>query len=265
MLVVTPTQFEANTDPICQQLLAARRITVLCGAGVSTAAGIPVSIDGVAANIALSNSLLKLIFYAQDFRSPEGLYSRRFMRDNVTLNGRDLFSVSTVTKAAELAIFSLVLTEMRIQARTAAPTSFHKLIRVLNEKGCLQRCYTQNFDGLQTRDFPHLAERVFELHGNNNTLICRACKREAPGPIETYDEDLKQTGVVECPYCRASGPLNLLKSMARTVRERRGAVVYVDRTTASQQLSPLFDMQLQVDVQQWALTMLAATRKVRCS
>ncbi|KAG9084831.1 hypothetical protein FS749_004918, partial [Ceratobasidium sp. UAMH 11750] len=298
MLPVTQNQFDRNKDLICQKLLAARKIAVLCGAGVSTAAGIP------------------------DFRSPEGLYSRRFMRGNVTLRGRDLFNTSTITKVAELAIFSLVLTEMRIHARTAPLTSFHRLIQILDEKDLLQRCYTQNFDGMQTRDFPHLAPRVVELHGNNNSLICRACRQEAPGPVEKYDRDLIQTGVVECPHCRASadeaemsgkrrkrigyltpkvllneeplvdiqhhidlasltkkdskvdlllvvatslrsnGPLNLLKSMARTIRERGGAIVYIDQTAASRQLSSLFDMQLQVDVQHWAASMLAFAQKL---
>lgn len=42
MLVVDPDQFEKHNTYICRQLLT-EKITFVCGAGISTAAGIPVS------------------------------------------------------------------------------------------------------------------------------------------------------------------------------------------------------------------------------
>ncbi|KAG8719326.1 hypothetical protein FRC08_003105 [Ceratobasidium sp. 394] len=233
--------------------------------------------------------------------------------------GKDLFNVSTLTDVDKLAIFNQVLTEMRIQARTTPITAFHELVLQLGNSGILQRCYSQNFDGIQTRDSPNLVDKIVELHGSNNVLTCRVCMKEAPEPAMMFDREMQRTGLVKCPQCVATatqamqlgkrsrpvgyltpkillneepvtfyhngvdlnklkeidsqvnlllvvatslhsnGLRRLLKEMILTVRQHHGVIVYIDHTPASKALAGLFDIQLQVDVQDWAKHMLVYT------
>ncbi|KAG9082341.1 hypothetical protein FRC06_005113, partial [Ceratobasidium sp. 370] len=215
-----------------------------------------------------------------------------------------------------LAIFNQVLTKMRIQARTTPITTFHQLVLQLGNSGTLQRCYTQNFDGLQTRNSPELADKILELHGNNNVLTCRVCMNQALQPAVTFDQEMQKTGLVKCPHCvamakqathlgkrprpvgyltpkillneepvtfyhdgldldelkeidsqvnlllvvatslQSNGLRVLLKEMCSAVRQHHGAVVYINHTPAPKNLAALFDIQLQVDVQDWAKCMM---------
>ncbi|KAG8721240.1 hypothetical protein FRC08_014792 [Ceratobasidium sp. 394] len=241
------------------------------------------------------------------------------MKNDTTVLGKDLFSVSTLTKVEELAIFNQVLTEMRIQARNSPITSFHRLVLHLSNTGSLKRCYTQNFDGVQPCNSPELADKILELHGSNNILTCRVCMKQAPGPAAGFDEEMQKTGLVKCPHCvtaaseathlgkrprpvgyltpkillneepltfyhngldleelkeidsqvdlllvvatslHSNGLRVLLKDMSASVRQHHGAVVYIDLTPAPKNLAALFDIQLQVDVQDWAECMMSNT------
>ncbi|KAG8735604.1 hypothetical protein FRC10_010358, partial [Ceratobasidium sp. 414] len=178
LFVINQAAFSVTGNLVCDQLHAARKVTVLCGAGVSVAAGVP------------------------DFRSPGGMYSQQFSRNNVKLSGSDLFDVSTIQNADKLAILNVVMTKLRIHARAAPITCFHQLVSRLDDIFRLQRCYTQNFDGLQTRDFPSLASKVFELHGSNDQLHCFACSQQPTDPVSSFDSRFLEHGLVECPNCQ---------------------------------------------------------------
>ena len=58
------------------------------------------------------------------------------------------------------------------------PTPAHHFMKVLHDKGILQRCYTQNIDSLESQaGLP--ADKVIAAHGNFDTARCIACKEPA--------------------------------------------------------------------------------------
>ncbi|KAL1408737.1 hypothetical protein Q8F55_005550 [Vanrija albida] len=113
---------EPDLETVVRRVRGARRIVVVCGAGISTAASIP------------------------DFRSASGLFS-----GSKGHNVKDLFDFKSTKSPHLLAKHHALLTELYEKASKAAPTQFHKLLASLNDEGRLLRCYTQNIDGLEER------------------------------------------------------------------------------------------------------------------
>ncbi|KAG8793785.1 hypothetical protein FRC12_001639 [Ceratobasidium sp. 428] len=179
MFLVTQEIFLARSLEICSELQCAKKITFFCGAGVSTSAGIP------------------------DFRSENGLYSRTFGHSGTSLSGRELFEGSTLESVEKIAVLNRVAVDIRMFCRRATSTIFHQTVAALNSHGQLQQCYTQNIDGMQTRDFPELVELVHELHGSNQRLRCNLCGTLCMLPVDSLDEQLKKTGLVPCPNCKS--------------------------------------------------------------
>ncbi|KXS22093.1 DHS-like NAD/FAD-binding domain-containing protein [Gonapodya prolifera JEL478] len=106
----------------------ARRAIVVTGAGVSVSGGIP------------------------DFRSSNGLYTlvkHRF--PTAARSGKDLFDATLFSDPASTRAFYCFISELKEMADRATPTPAHRLIRDLDERGSLVRCYTQNIDGLEGR------------------------------------------------------------------------------------------------------------------
>ena len=152
-------------DRVADLIINAKRVVVFTGAGVSTESGIP------------------------DFRSPGGIWERfdpedftyqKFVRDPETrkkqwqmLRGGDL--------AAE-----------------PEPNPAHYAIAELDRLGKLDCVITQNVDNLHQRaGVPD--DKVFELHGNMQWVVCLSCGRRYPiEQIKTrLDED------EEIPDCEA--------------------------------------------------------------
>jgi NAD-dependent SIR2 family protein deacetylase len=79
------------------------------------------------------------------------------------------------------------------------PTLTHCFFDLLDEKGLLQRVYTQNIDGLEAVAGVN-PEKLVECHGHFRSASCIACQRK-------YDADLCKTSMVEkgeapsCPVC----------------------------------------------------------------
>jgi NAD-dependent deacetylase len=150
---------------------AARRILVFTGAGVSTESGIP------------------------DFRSPGGIWDRYpvvyyddFLRDPEAQRRYWLRSRETYPVVA-----------------AAAPNPAHEAIVTLDQQGKLLAVVTQNIDGLHQRaGLP--AERVIELHGNGQSVVCIDC--DARTPREAIQAEL--IAGTEVPHCARCG--GLLKS-----------------------------------------------------
>ncbi|TXT10797.1 hypothetical protein VHUM_02302 [Vanrija humicola] len=113
---------EPDLETVVRRVRNARRIVVVVGAGISTAASIP------------------------DFRSASGLFS-----GSKGHNVKDLFDFKSTKSPALLAKHHALLTELYDKASKASPTHFHKLLAALNDDGRLLRCYTQNIDGLEER------------------------------------------------------------------------------------------------------------------
>ncbi len=111
-----------------QAIRNAKRIVILAGAGISVSAGIP------------------------DFRSKSGIYELIKQLDlgpaQHKVEGQDLFDIEFFR--AEPSPFFHFFRLMQYRTRSCVPTFTHYFVRSLEERGCLQRMYTQNIDGLET-------------------------------------------------------------------------------------------------------------------
>ncbi|KAG8708478.1 hypothetical protein FRC08_018867 [Ceratobasidium sp. 394] len=119
----------AKLQEVYSAINEARRVVVLCGAGISVYAGIP------------------------DFRSSSGLFQslkRDHPKENIT-SGRDLFD-SAVFKSEETStMFYKMISHLATLSETAQPTPFHSMLQCLDARGQLLRVYTQNIDALEER------------------------------------------------------------------------------------------------------------------
>lgn len=137
-----------------------RKICVLTGAGITTASGIP------------------------DFRSPGGLYDtlrpelltadaqqRRYLSQDPTgVVDIRLFSVNQFPYLEVRRPFILGTFENKWK-----PTLGHFFMRILHDRGHLQRLYTQNIDGLD-KAIGLPAEMIINFHGSLHDISCEFCK-----------------------------------------------------------------------------------------
>ncbi len=94
-----------------------------------------------------------------------------------------LFDISVLNdEDARKALFSC-LTDIRSLSRAPAlvETDTHRFLRILKQSFKLQRCYTQNFDGLEARaglsnNLDSNNCEVVQLHGNLDSLRCTFCR-----------------------------------------------------------------------------------------
>ena len=121
---------------VAKQIASSKRIVVLLGAGASASAGLP------------------------DFRTPgTGLY------DNLQSYGlpypEAIFEIDFF-KATPAPFYRLCA---ELWPGVHEPTATHSFVRLLSDRGVLQRCLTQNIDSLETEaGVP--ADRVVAAHGN---------------------------------------------------------------------------------------------------
>ncbi|WVR07409.1 hypothetical protein IAU60_004450 [Kwoniella sp. DSM 27419] len=117
---------ERDLEEVVRRIRGSRRIVMISGAGVSTAASIP------------------------DFRSAKGLFGAG--KGKGRANGvKDLFHVRCLTSPTSLKAHNALITSLASLALSAEPTPFHVYISSLARSGQLLRCYTQNIDSLESR------------------------------------------------------------------------------------------------------------------
>ncbi|KAJ3339671.1 hypothetical protein HDU93_007897 [Gonapodya sp. JEL0774] len=107
----------------------AKRVLVVTGAGISVSGGIP------------------------DFRSSTGLYAlvkARFPQ-SFARSGKDIFDAHLFRDPESTRAFYCFMSELKLLTDRAQTTPVHTLIRDLDERGSLLRCYTQNIDDLEAR------------------------------------------------------------------------------------------------------------------
>ncbi|CAM1506246.1 Fc.00g058870.m01.CDS01 [Cosmosporella sp. VM-42] len=153
-----------------------RRIVVLTGAGISTAAGIP------------------------DFRSPKtGLYNNLARLDLPYAEA--VFDISYFRQHPEP--FYVLANEL--YPGKFYPTVSHAFIALLAQKGLLQMLFTQNIDCLERRaGVP--SDKIIEAHGSFATQRCIECKTEFP------EEKMKEHVFAgEVPRCAEEGCKGLVK------------------------------------------------------
>jgi len=150
-----------------------KNVVIMCGAGISTNAGIP------------------------DFRSPSaGLYFK--LRKYNLPYPEAVFEGSYFRKDPK-PFYGLV---REIFPENISPTTTHKFFSLLHQKGILRRIYTQNIDALEfLAGVPE--EKIIEAHGSFKDGYCTKCQA-------TYDlKWLKQEifnpetndGVPKCSKC----------------------------------------------------------------
>ncbi|KAF6754544.1 DHS-like NAD/FAD-binding domain-containing protein [Ephemerocybe angulata] len=124
-----PADRNAGLAKVVQAVLKAKRIVVICGAGISVQAGIP------------------------DFRSTDGLF-RTLKRDNpreALSSGKDLFDASVFNSEHTTSLFCQMMAQLSDVSQNAEPTAFHQLLRALDDRGRLLRVYTQNIDAIEQK------------------------------------------------------------------------------------------------------------------
>jgi NAD-dependent deacetylase len=156
-----------ETEKLAQLILQSRKVVVFTGAGISTESGIP------------------------DFRSPGGIWSRYDPED---------FTIQKFLSgpAARKTIWKMSI-EGGLLAE-AKPNLAHCAIAELYQLGKLDCVITQNIDNLhQKAGVP--GDRVFELHGNMEQVVCLSCHRRFPMP-EVLRKMQEGVEVPDCPECQ---------------------------------------------------------------
>ncbi|KAF9000717.1 DHS-like NAD/FAD-binding domain-containing protein [Cyathus striatus] len=127
--LVQPQNVPAHLSKAIQAIVKAKRLVVVCGAGISVHAGIP------------------------DFRSAEGLFKslkRDYPRESVS-SGKDLFDASVFTSEQTTSLFCQMIARLSELSHIAQPTPFHRVLRALDDHGKLLRVYTQNIDAIEEK------------------------------------------------------------------------------------------------------------------
>ena len=99
------------------------------------------------------------------------------------------------------------LIEIRNKAKSEdlVQTDTHRFLQLLRKTGKLQRCYTQNLDGLEARvglnaDIESRDCEVVQLHGNLDSLRCSYCSHFTSWDC-VRETALASGEVVSCPEC----------------------------------------------------------------
>ena len=151
---------------ISDMIIESKRLVVFTGAGISTESGIPA------------------------FRSPGGIWSR-FDPDDFTIE-KFLQSPETREKQWRILIESGLIVN-------AQPNPAHLSIAELEKLNKLDCVITQNIDNLH-QEAGNSPEKVIELHGNMNFVVCTGCHERYP--MEDIMGRLKkETRVPDCEKC----------------------------------------------------------------
>ena len=160
----------SDEDAVRDWLRAARQVTVLTGAGISTDSGIP------------------------DFRGPHGVWTK-------DPTAAALFTLENYLLDPEIRRRSW-RGRRDHPAWQAEPNAGHLALVELEKAGRLRAVITQNIDGLHLRA-GHDASRVLEIHGTLYDVECLQC-----GRTTTMRENLDRVEAGEDdPHCLVCGGL----------------------------------------------------------
>ena len=152
---------------LARRWLAAKRVVVLTGAGLSTASGIP------------------------DFRSPGGRWERY----------QPVPIQDFLASAAAREEYWRYKGETWRRIAAAAPNAAHRALAELARAERLRLLVTQNVDGLHERSgFP--PERLVNIHGSDGAVVCVACGARAARELAQRQWE----GGIAVPLCACGGP-----------------------------------------------------------
>jgi len=146
-----------------------KKVVVMCGAGISVAAGIP---DFRTPGTGLYDNLQKY-----NLPTPQAVFSLDFFRSN---------PLPFCNLAKEL------------YPGKIKPTDCHNFVLLLASKGILLRCFTQNIDGLE-RLAGVPVELLMEAHGGFSEAHCIDCHKSVSS--ELVKEILWRDEVPRCELC----------------------------------------------------------------
>lgn len=155
-------------DDVRAWLTAARRVTVLSGAGISTSSGVP------------------------DFRGPQGVWTRN-------PGAQAMFTLQSYVADPELRKVAWA-NRRDHPAWDALPNAGHRALVALERSGRLVAIVTQNIDGLHQRA-GNDPQKVIEIHGTLYEVECLTCERRT-----TMRENLDRVAAGDPdPACLACG------------------------------------------------------------
>jgi NAD-dependent deacetylase len=139
-------ELDALAEKVAELIIQVKKVVVFTGAGISTESGIP------------------------DFRSPGGIWSRFDPED---------FTYQKFVADPEARRKQWQMLGEGHLTTLAEPNAAHYAIAELDRMGRLDCVITQNIDNLhQKAGVP--ADKVFELHGNMQRVVCLGCGRLYP-------------------------------------------------------------------------------------
>jgi NAD-dependent deacetylase len=174
---------------LVERLRTARSILVVCGAGVSTASGIP------------------------DFRGPGGVWSRR----------RPVYyDEFLASDAARVEYWDYKLETWEIYQR-AQPNAVHEAIVALERAGKIGCVVTQNVDGLHRRAGTS-PERLVEVHGTDLLIECQTCHATSdPAPHFAHFKATRRPPGCPCGGLLKSATISFGQSLREADLERATA------------------------------------------
>ena len=126
----------------------ARLVTVLTGAGVSTASGIP------------------------DFRGPQGLWTK-------DPKAARMFDIDAYVADRDIRVLAWA-NRRDHPVWTAQPNAAHQAIAEWERQGRVRAVITQNIDGLHQAAGSGTSAPVFEVHGTIHNTVCLECADRRP-------------------------------------------------------------------------------------
>ncbi|KDR79035.1 hypothetical protein GALMADRAFT_244772 [Galerina marginata CBS 339.88] len=171
--LVPPANAATQLSRVVHAIMKAKRIVVICGAGISVQAGIP------------------------DFRSSDGLF-QTIKRDNpreAMSSGKELFDVSVFNSEQKTSLFCQMIAQLSDLSQAAEPTSFHHVLRALDDRGRLLRVYTQNIDAIEQKS--GLSFGVPEFEGKRSKSKARPSPKGKAKAVDV--EDVPVTEVIPAP------------------------------------------------------------------
>jgi len=174
---------------LVEHLRRAQRILVFCGAGVSTASGIP------------------------DFRGPNGVWKRRRPVE---------YSEFLASDAARVEYWDYKLESWAIYQQ-ARPNAVHDAIVALEQAGKLAAVVTQNVDGLHRRAGTSPAILV-EMHGTDLLVECQTCHATSdPAPHFESFQATRRPPMCGCGGILKSATISFGQSLRKSDLERAAA------------------------------------------
>ncbi len=135
----------------------------------------------------------------QDFRSEHGLHK----------TNKGLFEIEALNDEERRKELYICLSKIRNISRSKdlIQTDTHQFLQVLRRSGRLQRCYTQNLDGLEARaglnaDIESQHCDVVQLHGNLDSFRCSYCKHLTNWDSK-HESALSSGEILSCPECES--------------------------------------------------------------